>query len=204
MVSQSVLLFGDFTLKSGRQAPYFFNLGNVSHGSGLAELGRYYAQCILDNDLRPDVLYGPAYKGIPLVSVTAVALAEQHVDVGIAYNRKEVKRHGEQGVLVGADMTNKRVVVIDDVVVDGASKVEAIELIRNVGGIVAGIVIAIDRNEYVNANQTAAEVLASTLHTRVHSVVSIFDVLDYFSTTANNQEQREIVSDYIASNCKPA
>ena len=202
MMDQGVLLFGEFTLKSGRQAPYFLNLGEVSGGTGLRALGASYAECILANGLAPEVLFGPAYKGIPLVTTTAVALAERGVEAAVAFNRKEAKGHGEGGTLVGADMTDKRVVVIDDVVVDGASKVESSELIRNVGGILEGIVIAIDRCEYADGDQTAAELLAKRLHTKVHSIASIEHVLALLKNTSDRSDRYEVVRSYADTHCK--
>ena len=202
MVDQGVLRFGDFTLKSGKKSPYFFNLGNVAAGPGLAELGRSYARCILKHDLQPEILFGPAYKGIPFVVTTAIALAEHGVDVGISYNRKEAKAHGEGGWLVGSDMVDKRVVVIDDVVVDGSTKVESAELIRNEGGILSGIVLGIDRAELVDGRQTAGEALAAQLHTDVYSVVSLQDVLGLLRDQPGSAEQYLAMLNYAQTNCK--
>lgn len=202
MMAQGVLRFGDFTLKSGRWSPYFFNLGNVAAGGGLTELGRSFADCILAHDLKPEVLFGPAYKGIPFVVATAIALAEQGVDVGVAYNRKEAKGYGEGGWLVGSDLVDKRVVVIDDVVVDGETKVESAELIRNEGGILVGIVIGIDRCEYLNETQTAAEALAAKLHVAIHSVANLNDVLATLGADANQEAAYRTMTAYATENCK--
>ncbi|MFN2329973.1 MAG: orotate phosphoribosyltransferase, partial [Chromatocurvus sp.] len=126
----NVLKFGEFTLKSGRVSPYFFNAGAFATGASLAALGRYYAQCIVDADIAFDVLLGPAYKGIPLATATAVALADHHGrDVPFAYNRKEMKAHGEGGVLVGAPL-HGRVLVIDDVMTAGTAVTEVIGMIE--------------------------------------------------------------------------
>ena len=202
MIDQGVLRFGDFTLKSGKKSPYFFNLGNVAGGSGLAELGRAYADCILAHDLRPEILFGPAYKGIPFVVTTAIALAERGHAVSVAYNRKEAKGYGEGGWLIGADMVDKRVVVIDDVVVDGETKVESAELIRNEGGILCGIVLGIDRAEFTTGNQTAAESLAAKLHTDVYGVAVLQDVLDFLKEQPAKNEDYERMMAYAQEHCK--
>ena len=142
-----VLKFGEFTLKSGRISPYFFNAGAFSSGAALAALGRCYAQCIVDAGVHFDILLGPAYKGIPLAAATAVALADHHGrDVAFAYNRKEAKAHGEGGVLVGGPLRG-RVLVIDDVITAGTAVREVILMIRSAGAELAGVVIGLDRQE---------------------------------------------------------
>ena len=204
MKAEDVLQFGDFTLRSGKKSPYFFNLGNVSSGQGLAELGRAYAQCILDHDLQPEILYGPAYKGIPFAVATAIALTVEGVEVGVAFNRKESKAYAEGGWLIGEAMDEKRVVLVDDVVVDGGTKIEAAEMIRNEGGILCGMVLGIDRLEYVNKRQTAAEALAEKLHISVHAVSDLHDVLDYLETDPSDREWIRSVRDYALKYCKLA
>ena len=142
-----VLTFGEFTLKSGRISPYFFNAGAFASGRPLAVLGRCYAQCIVASGVRFDVLLGPAYKGIPLAAATAVALADHHaMDVPFAYNRKEAKTHGEGGTLVGAPLRG-RVLVIDDVITAGTAVREVIGIIHAAGAELAGVVIGLDRQE---------------------------------------------------------
>jgi orotate phosphoribosyltransferase len=142
-----VLKFGEFTLKSGRVSPYFFNAGAFSTGGALAVIGRCYAHCIVNSGLRFDVLLGPAYKGIPLAAATAVALAEHHaMDVPFAYNRKEAKSHGEGGTLVGAPLQG-RVLIIDDVITAGTAVRQVIEMIHEAGAELAGVVIGLDRQE---------------------------------------------------------
>lgn len=202
MKTEDVLQFGDFTLKSGKKSPYFFNLGNVSSGQGLAELGRAFAQCILDRDLQPEVLFGPAYKGISFAVTTAIALAAEGIEVGVAFNRKEAKAYAEGGWLIGEPMDEKRVVLIDDVVVDGGTKIEAAEMIRNEGGILTAMVLGIDRLEYVNEHQTASEALAEKLHISVHSVADLHDVLDYLESDTSDREWRGAVQDYASDYCK--
>jgi orotate phosphoribosyltransferase len=144
------LSFGDFTTKSGRKTPYFFNAGRFDRGSTLSKLARFYAQTLMDaraqGRIRFDMLFGPAYKGITLAAGTAIALAELDLDVPFSYNRKESKDHGEAGDLVGAPLRG-RVMIVDDVITDGAAKREALELIRTHGAQPAGVVIMLDRME---------------------------------------------------------
>jgi orotate phosphoribosyltransferase len=143
-----VLKFGEFTLKSGRKSPYFFNAGLFSTGSAIAELGRHYARAIVDSNVKFDVLFGPAYKGIPLVTATAAALATEHGrDVPWSYNRKEAKDHGEGGVVVGASLKGQRVLVVDDVITAGTAVREAFGIISAHEGTLASVVVALDRQE---------------------------------------------------------
>ena len=146
-IRNQVLRFGEFTLKSGRVSPYFFNSGLFNSGASIARLGRYYAETIMRSALDFDILFGPAYKGIPLAVTTAVAIAEHHGrDIPYAFNRKEVKDHGEGGSVVGAALQG-RVLIIDDVISAGTSVTESIQLIRAVGAVPAGVVVALDRQE---------------------------------------------------------
>lgn len=202
MNAEGVLQFGDFTLKSGQRSPYFFNLGNVSSGQGVKMLGEAFAHCILENDLQPEVLFGPAYKGIPFVVTTAIALANEGLDVGVSFNRKESKGYGEGGWLIGSELDEKRVVMIDDVVMDGQTKIETAELIRNEGGILSGIVIGIDRMEIREGSQTAVEALADWLHTEICSVSTLETVLDYLRESRSNEKQFRVIHEYAKKNCK--
>jgi orotate phosphoribosyltransferase len=145
--ARDALRFGEFTLKSGRISPYFFNAGRFDSGSALAALGQAYAQTLLAAPLDFDVLFGPAYKGIPLATAVAVALAAQGRDVPLAFNRKEAKAHGEGGTLIGAALAGQRVLIIDDVITAGTAIREAIEIIRDAGGVPCGVLIALDRQE---------------------------------------------------------
>ncbi len=163
-----VLKFGDFTMKSGRRSPYFFNAGLFNRGSTLARLTRFYAQALLAaraaGRVQFDMLFGPAYKGITLAAGTAVALADLGVDVPFAFNRKEAKDHGEGGTLVGAELKG-RVLIVDDVITDGAAKRESVELIRAHGATPSGVLIALDRAERIGPD----EALSS------HSAVAAFE-----------------------------
>ena len=181
MIRQGVLRFGDFELKSGLRSPYFFNLGNVSGGPELAELGGFYADAIQASGLAFDVLFGPAYKGIPIAVATAIALAERGRSVGAAFDRKEAKAHGEGGKLIGAPLKG-RVLMVDDVVTDGATKVEGAAMIEAAGAKLAGLVVALDRQEIVANSQTAVERLKERLGAPVLSIAALPDVIAYFRT----------------------
>ena len=143
------LRFGEFTTRSGRQSPYFFNAGLFDHGRSLASLGQFYADALIASGVEFDVLFGPAYKGITLAATTAIGLANRGRDVGFAYNRKEAKDHGEGGLLVGAELRG-RVVIVDDVITDGAAKRQSVDIIREAGATPAAVLIALDRAERVS------------------------------------------------------
>ena len=173
----NVLKFGEFTLKSGRISPYFFNAGAFSSGRALATLGRCYARSIVDSGLAFDVLFGPAYKGIPLVAVSAAALADHHnIDSHFAYDRKEAKGHGEGGSIVGAPIGG-RVLILDDVITAGTAVRHAVRLIRDAGGEAAGIVLALDREERGETAQSAVQELAAELQAPVASIASLGDLI---------------------------
>ena len=190
MVEQKVLRFGEFELKSGRRSPYFFNLGAISDGVALAALGEFYAEALVANGLECDVLFGPAYKGIPIAVAAGVALARRGVDVGVAFDRKEAKDHGEGGVLVGASLVNRRVVLVDDVVTDGATKEEGARLIAAQGGELTGLLIALDRQEKLNADETAFAALRSRLGVPVLSIAALQDVIAWLDRSAGQDEER--------------
>lgn len=157
-VEKRVLRFGEFTLKSGRMSPYFFNSGLFNSGASLARLGRFYAQAISDSGLAFEVLFGPAYKGIPLVTATTIALMEQHgQDIGCAFNRKEVKDHGEGGKVVGTPLKGARVLIVDDVISAGTSVRESATLIHATGATLAGVAISLDRQERGQGKQSAVQ-----------------------------------------------
>lgn len=174
-----VLRFGEFTLKSGRISPYFFNSGLFNSGASLARLGRFYAQAISESNLDYDVLFGPAYKGIPLASTTVVALADQHDrDVPYVFNRKEKKDHGEGGQLVGAEL-NGKVLIIDDVISAGTSVGESVEIIRAAGAEPAGVIIALDRQERGQGELSAIQQVEQTHQIPVVSIICLNDLLSY-------------------------
>jgi orotate phosphoribosyltransferase len=174
-----VLKFGSFTLKSGRQSPYFFNSGLFNSGTPLARLGRFYARTIADAGVEFDVLFGPAYKGIPLASTTVVALADHHNrDVPYVFNRKEIKDHGEGGQLVGAELKGK-VLIIDDVISAGTSVRESVDIIRAAGAEPAGVVIALDRQERGQGSLSAIQEVQAEHHIPVLNIISLHDLLGY-------------------------
>jgi orotate phosphoribosyltransferase len=180
MIADNVLKFGDFTLKSGRRSPYFFNLGELSSGGSLNLLGEAYADAILALDVPVDVIFGPAYKGIPIAVATAMALADKGLDVGVAYNRKEVKTHGEGGQFVGAEVTGS-VIIVDDVLTAGTAVREALSLIDQTPAKVVGLVVAMDRQERLAAmdERTALSSLGEELGVSVSSIVNLSEVIDY-------------------------
>jgi len=173
------LRFGSFTLKSGRRSPYFFNSGLFNTGARLARLGRFYAAAVVDSGLAFDMLYGPAYKGIPLVAAVAIALADHHGrDVPYAFNRKEAKDHGEGGLLVGAPLAG-RVLIVDDVISAGTSVRESVELIRGAGAQPVGVAIALDRQERGQGALSAVEEVERDFGLRVVSVADLDALLAY-------------------------
>ena len=178
-LEREVLRFGEFTLKSGRVSPYFFNAGLFNSGRALATLGRAYAQTLVDSGLPFDMLFGPAYKGIVLAAITATALADQHGrDLPYAYNRKEAKNHGEGGSLVGAPLQG-RVLIIDDVISAGTAIRESLALIRDNGAERAGILIALDRQERGLGERSAAQELAAEFSVPVLAIAGLDDLLNY-------------------------
>lgn len=173
-----VLRFGEFTLKSGRVSPYFFNAGLFSSGYAAAKLGRYYASAIAESRVEFDMLFGPAYKGIPLVALAASALAEHHdMDVPYAFNRKEAKDHGEGGNIVGEPLAGK-VLIVDDVITAGTAVREAVEIIRKSGADVGGLVISLDRQEVGTDSRSAVQELEQSLQIPVISIVQLEDLID--------------------------
>jgi orotate phosphoribosyltransferase len=178
-IARQALRFGEFTLKSGRVSPYFFNAGQFQTGSALAQLGRFYAQALIDADIKFDMLFGPAYKGIPLAATTAVALAEHHqCDVPYCFNRKEAKAHGEGGSLVGAPLQG-RVVIIDDVITAGTAVREVLSILEDAGAEPAAILIGLDRQERGQGDLSAIQELEQTTGVPVVSIVKLEDITAY-------------------------
>lgn len=188
-IEQGVLKFGEFTLKSGRVSPYFFNAGLFRTGSALAQLGRFYANAIEASGLSFDVLFGPAYKGIPLAATTAVALADHHDrDLPFAFNRKEAKSHGEGGNIVGAELAG-RILIIDDVITAGTAIREVMTLIEAAGAEAAGVVIALDRQERGEGSHSAIQEVESRYGMPVVSIVTLDMVLSYLEQQSNQELQ---------------
>ena len=182
-VAQNVLRFGEFQTKAGRLSPYFFNSGLFQDGMALRELCQFYAQAILASNVPFDMLFGPAYKGIPLAAGTAIALAEQGRNVPYCFNRKEAKDHGEGGTTVGANLQGK-VLIIDDVISAGTSVRESIELIRAAGAIPCGVVIALDRMECGQGDLSAVQEVQRNYGIPVVSIATLDDLLGYLQKEA--------------------
>src|SRR5258706_7167437 len=174
-IRAAALRFGEFKTKAGRLSPYFFNAGHFSDGTRLAELGGYYAHAALASGIAFDILFGPAYKGITLAAATAIALAGLGHNVPFCFNRKEAKDHGEGGNIVGAPLAG-RALIIDDVITDGASKREAIDLIRAAGATPAGVLIALDRQEKGQGDLSATQEVSPTFAVHVTAIATIPDV----------------------------
>jgi len=184
-----VLRFGEFTLKSGRLSPYFFNAGLFNTGASLARLGRYYAQAIVDSGIEFDLLYGPAYKGIPLAAVTCAALADNHGrDIPYAFNRKEAKDHGEGGNIVGSPLQGKKVLIIDDVISAGTSVRESVEIIGENGATPAGVIIALDRQEKGQHDRSAIDEVKENYGIPVASIVKLESLIEYLTEKADSEE----------------
>ncbi|MFW1678007.1 orotate phosphoribosyltransferase [Pontibacter sp. JAM-7] len=195
-IAQNVLRFGEFTLKSGRTSPYFFNAGLFDSGAALAKLGRFYAQAITDAKLDFDVLLGPAYKGIPLAATTAVALYDQHQrDVPYVFNRKEAKDHGEGGTLVGAPLKGKAL-IIDDVITAGTAIREVMAIINQAGAQPAGVVIALNRQERGNGELSAIQEVERDYRMPVVSIITLADLIQYLEETGAPNEQLTAIRAY--------
>lgn len=191
-----VLRFGEFTLKSGRKSPYFFNVGLFSTGYAAAKLGRYYASAIADSEIEFDMLFGPAYKGIPLATLAAAALAEHHdEDVPYSFNRKEAKAHGEGGNIVGAPLSG-RVLIVDDVITAGTAVREAERIITGSGAELAGLVISLDRQEVGRDSRSAVQELEQSLNIPVTSIVCLDDLIDLLEESSEYGEHLDAVLDY--------
>lgn len=180
-LEKGVLKFGEFTLKSGRISPYFFNAGLFNTGRDLARLGRFYAEALVDAGIDYDVLFGPAYKGIPIATTTAVALADHHdIDTPYCFNRKEAKTHGEGGSLVGSELEG-RIMLVDDVITAGTAIRESMEIIKANGADLAGVLVAIDRQEKGKGELSAIQEVERDFGCAVISIVSLGDVVTYLS-----------------------
>jgi orotate phosphoribosyltransferase len=189
-----VLRFGDFTLKSGRRSPYFFNTGLFDSGARLGRLGRFYAQTIQHHGLSADVIYGPAYKGIPLACATAIALADATgAEIPFAFNRKEAKDHGEGGMLVGAPLAG-RVLIIDDVITAGTSVRESVDIIRGAGAAATGVLIALDRQEKGQGELTAVQEVEKTFGLRVYPIITLEHIVAYLEKTGHEAELAGILA----------
>ena len=193
-----VLRFGEFKTKSGRLSPYFFNSGLFNTGESLLKLGRYYADAARASGIGFDMTFGPAYKGIPLVSALAIGLAEKGHNLPYSFNRKEAKDHGEGGLIVGAPLAG-RVLIVDDVITDGAAKREAIELVRAHGATPVGVLIMLDRKERGTGTKSAVQELEAQFGIPVVAIASLPDVLELVGATAALAEYKEKIETYRES-----
>jgi len=195
-LEKQVLKFGEFTLKSGRTSPYFFNAGLFNTGRDLARLGRFYAAALEDAGIDYDVLFGPAYKGIPIATTTAVALADHHdKDVPYCFNRKEKKAHGEGGTLVGSEL-NGKIMLVDDVITAGTAIRESMEIIAQNGADLSGVLIALDRQEKGKAELSAIQEVERDFGTKVISIVKLADLISYLESKGTMDEHLEAVKAY--------
>ena len=190
-----VLCFGEFKTKAGRLSPYFFNTGLFNDGESLRRLGQFYAKAINDSGIAFDMLYGPAYKGIPLVSTTAVALAEKGRNVPFCFNRKEAKDHGEGGNTIGAPLTG-RVLIVDDVISAGTSVRESVEIIHAAGGVPCGVVISFDRMERGTTNVSAVDDVRDTFGLEVVSISTLDHLIAFLGGHPELAQQLRSVGDY--------
>ncbi len=197
-LEKEVLKFGEFTLKSGRKSPYFFNAGLFNTGRDLARLGRFYAAALADSGIEFDVLFGPAYKGIPIATTTAVALADHHdIDTPYCFNRKEAKDHGEGGNLVGSPLEG-RIMLVDDVITAGTAIRESMEIIKANGADLAGVLVAIDRQEKGKSELSAIQEVERDFGCAVISIVSLGDLVTYLEEKGDADEHLAAVKAYRA------
>ncbi|OCA56564.1 orotate phosphoribosyltransferase [Photorhabdus namnaonensis] len=195
---KQVLKFGEFTLKSGRKSPYFFNAGLFNTGRDLALIGRFYAAALLDSGIQCDLLFGPAYKGIPIATTTAVALAEHHdIDMPYCFNRKEAKNHGEGGTLVGSSLKGN-VVLVDDVITAGTAIRESMEIIKQHNATLAGVMICLDRQERGSGEISAIQEVERDYGCKVFSIITLNDLINYLSGQPEMKDHLDAVKAYRA------
>jgi len=200
VIESNVLRFGEFTLKSGRKSPYFFNSGLFNTGKQLSELGKFYAEALVQSDIDYDVIFGPAYKGIPLVSSLSIALSNNHnLDVPYSFNRKESKDHGEGGILVGSEL-NGNILIVDDVISAGTSVRESYKIIKDNSANPSAVLIALDRQEKGEGNKTTIDEITEDLGLEVRSIISLSDIIEYIDllskTDSSKVEMLERIREY--------
>jgi len=192
VIDHNILQFGEFKLKSGRVSPYFFNAGLFNTGKKLNFLAESYAAAIVQSNLSFDVLFGPAYKGIPLVSATAIALSREHeLEKPYVFNRKEEKQHGERGLLVGSNLEG-RVLVIDDVITAGTAIREVVEIIRNTNALISGVAVALDRQERGLSDLSAIQEIEDMLSISVISIIGLEDIISYLESSEDKGLKRSL------------
>jgi orotate phosphoribosyltransferase len=197
-LSSSALLFGSFTLKSGRTSPYFYNAGKLNTGSLLHALGSAFAAAIVDSKIEFDVIFGPAYKGIPLAAIVAMELSRAYnIEVGYAFNRKEVKDHGEGGSLVGAELKGKRVLIIDDVITAGTAIREAVEIIKHAGGQLVGIAESLDRQEKgKDSDESAVQQVEKEVGVPLIVVATMLDIIEFLRLRGGFEKELQEMEQY--------
>lgn len=205
MISSGVLTFGDFVTKSGRRTPYFINTGNYRTGAQLSRLGKHYAECIMRSiGGEFDVLFGPAYKGVPIAVATAAALySDFGLDREYCFNRKEVKDHGEKGILVGAKLRDgDRVVYVEDVITAGTSIRETLPLLKSAANVtVEHIIISVDRMERGSSGKTASEEIREEFGIELHSIVTVREIVEYLRSNGGDPEHIERMEAYMEQYC---
>lgn len=198
-LSKGVLKFGEFTLKSGRTSPYFFNAGLFNTGADLAKLGRYYASALAESGIAFDVLFGPAYKGIPIATAAAISLFEQHgQDVPYCFNRKEKKEHGEGGNLVGSELKG-RIMLVDDVITAGTAIRESMDIVEANGASLAGVLIALDRQEKGKGELSAIQEVERDYNASVIAIITLADLIEYLAEQPGQENMLEQVRTYRES-----
>lgn len=197
-LDRQVLKFGEFTLKSGRKSPYFFNAGLFNTGKDLALLGRFYAQALIDANIQYNIIFGPAYKGIPIATSTAVALSEHYnLDIPYCFNRKEAKDHGEGGNLVGTPINHhSRVMLVDDVITAGTAIRESMTILKANNAQLVGVLISLDRQEKGKGELSAIQEIKQSYQCEVISIITLDDLVDYLQQNHNNTDQLTKVKEY--------
>ena len=198
-LESQVLKFGEFTLKSGRISPYFFNAGLFYTGTALQQLGQFYAHTLLENKVELDHLFGPAYKGLPLATATAIALSQNNKNITVTFNRKEVKDHGEGGQLIGSVLSGKTI-IIDDVITAGTAFRESQTLIKANGGQLTGVIIALNRCERGQSDKSTLSEIADQ-GIMVYSIINFFDLIDYLKANQQNNELKKMQDYYERYGC---
>ncbi|MDC0182692.1 orotate phosphoribosyltransferase [Nitrosomonadales bacterium] len=194
-IEKKVLQFGDFITKAGRNSPYFFNLGKFNDGKSLKLLGEFYANKIIDTKIEFDLIFGPAYKGIPIVSSASVALSNKDINAPYSFNRKEIKDHGEGGQIIGSPIKGK-VLILDDVISAGTSISESYNLIKNSGAHIVGVIVAIDRQEKGEDSLSATQEIAIKYSIPVFSIITLEDIVNYLESVNGFNNELELIKNF--------